>query len=70
MIQKLCHLYILLKQKQQLLRLLWIYDMTNIDLQTELLKVHYELKEVEDEIKLHLTIGKDKQGARTRIALE
>ena len=58
MIQKLCHLYILLKQKQQLLRLLWIYDINNIDLQTELLKVHYELKEVEDEIELHLTIDR------------
>ena len=52
-----CHLYILLKQKQQLLRLLWIYDMGNIDLQTELLKIHYELKECEDEIKLHITTG-------------
>ena len=51
-----CHLYILLKQKQSLLRLLWIYDMGNIDLQTELLKIHYELKECEDEIKLHITI--------------
>ena len=57
MLLKYCHLYILLKQKQQLLRLLCIYDMTNIDLQTELLKVHYELKECEDEIKLHLTIN-------------
>ena len=55
MITEYCHLYILLKQKQQLLRLLWIYDMTNIDLQTELLKVHYELKDCEDEIKLHIT---------------
>ena len=55
MIKELCHLYILLKQKQSLLRLLWIYDMTNIDLQTELLKVHYELKDCEDEIKLHIT---------------
>ena len=52
-----CQLYILLKQKQSLLRLLWIYDMGNIDLQTELLKVHYELKECEDEIKLHITIN-------------
>ena len=50
-----CHLYILLKQKQSLLRLLWIYDMGNIDLQTELLKIHYEIKECEDEIKLHIT---------------
>ena len=55
MITEYCHLYILLKQKQQLLRLLWIYDMTNIDLQTELLKVHYELKDCEDEIELHIT---------------
>ena len=46
-----CHLYILLKQKQSLLRLLWAYDMQNIDLQTELLKVHYDLKECEDEIR-------------------
>ena len=51
-----CQLYILLKQKQSLLRLLWIYDMSNVDLQTELLKVHYELKECEDEIKLHIAI--------------
>ena len=51
-----CHLYILLKQKQSLLRLLWIYDIGNIDLQTELLKVHYELKKCEDEIKLHIAI--------------
>ena len=55
MIEKYCHLYILLKQKQQLLRLLWIYDITNVDLQTELLKVHYELKDCEDEIELHIT---------------
>ena len=55
MIDKYCHLYILLKEKQKLLRLLWIYDINNVDLQTELLKVHYELKEVEDEIKLYLT---------------
>ena len=58
MIQKLCYYYILLKQKQQLLRLLWIYDMTNIDLQTELLKVHYELKDCEDEIELHITVDR------------
>ena len=57
MLLKYCHLYILLKKKQTLLRLLWAYDMQNIDLQTELLKVHYELKECEDEIKLHLTIN-------------
>ena len=55
MILDYCHLYILLKQKQSLLRLLWIYDMGNIDLQTELLKIHYEIKECEDEIKLHIT---------------
>ena len=54
MIQKLCHLYILLKQKQQLLRLLWIYDITNVDLQCELLKVHYELKDCEDEMQRRL----------------
>ena len=58
MITEYCHLYILLKQKQQLLRLLWIYDINNIDLQTELLKVHYELKEVEDEIELHITVDR------------
>lgn len=52
-----CHIYILLKQKQQLLRLLWIYDIGNIDLQIELLKVHYEIKDCEDEIKLHITTG-------------
>ena len=57
MLLEYCHLYILLKQKQQLLRLLWIYDIGNIDLQTELLKIHYELKECEDEIKLHITTG-------------
>ena len=55
MILDYCHLYILLKQKQSLLRLLWIYDIGNIDLQTELLKIHYEIKECEDEIKLHIT---------------
>ena len=55
MLLEYCHLYILLKQKQSLLRLLWIYDMGNIDLQTELLKIHYEIKECEDEIKLHIT---------------
>lgn len=54
MIEHYCQLYILLKQKQTLLRLLWIYDRTNLDLQTELLKIHYELKECEYEIKLHL----------------
>ena len=51
MLLEYCHLYILLKQKQSLLRLLWIYDITNVDLQTELLKVHYELKECEEEIR-------------------
>ena len=55
MITELCHYYILLKQKQSLLRLLWVYDMTNVDLQIELLKVHYELKDCEDEIELHIT---------------
>ena len=55
MILKYCQLYILLKQKQSLLRLLWIYDINNVDLQVELLKVHYDLKECEDEIKLHIT---------------
>ena len=57
MMEHYCHLYILLKEKQRLLKLLWVYDRTNINLQIELLKVHYELKEAEDEIKLHLAIN-------------
>ena len=51
MLLEYCHLYTLLQQKQQLLRLLWAYDMQNIDLQVELLKVHYELKDCEDDIR-------------------
>ena len=31
--------------------------MSNVDLQIELLKVHYEIKDCEDEIKLHITTG-------------
>lgn len=57
MMEHYCHLYILLKQKQSLLRLLWIYDINNIDLQTELLKVHYDLKECEDEMQRRLRLG-------------
>ena len=60
MIEHYCHLYILLKEKQRLLKLLWVYDRTNINLQIELLKVHYELKEVEDEIELYITANRHK----------
>ena len=51
MLKNYCHLYILLKNKEKLLRLLWIYDLDNIDLQIELLKTYYELKDVKEKIK-------------------
>ena len=45
MLKDLCNLYLLLEEKSQLLHLLLIYDLDNIDLQIQLLKTYYELKE-------------------------
>ena len=40
-----CELYLLLKEKSQLLHLLLMHDLDNIDLQIKLLQTYYELKE-------------------------
>ena len=46
MLKDLCKLYLLLEEKAQLLHLLLVHDLDNIDLQVQLLKNYYELKEV------------------------
>ena len=45
-LRDLCNLYLLLEEKAQLLHLLLVHDLDNIDLQIQLLKNYYELKEV------------------------
>ena len=40
-----CNLYLLLEEKAQLLHLLLVHDLDNIDLQVQLLKNYYELKD-------------------------
>ena len=40
-----CELYLLLKEKSQLLHLLLMHDLDNIDLQIKLLQTYYELKD-------------------------
>ena len=44
-LKDLCNLYILLEEKAQLLHYLLTYDLDNIDLQVQLLKNYYELKD-------------------------
>lgn len=44
-IEKNCQLYLLQIEKFRLLTLLLSYDLNNIDLQIELLKLHYDIKE-------------------------
>ena len=41
-----CNIYLLLKEKSQLLHLLLVHDLDNVELQIQLLKTYYELKEV------------------------
>ena len=45
MLKDYCELYLLLKEKSQLLHLLLMHDLDNIDLQVQLLKTYYELKD-------------------------
>ena len=45
MLKDLCNLYLLLEEKAQLLHYLLTYDLDNIDLQIQLLKNYYELKD-------------------------
>ena len=45
MLKDYCKLYLLLHEKQQLLHLLICHDLDNIDLQIQLLKTYYELKQ-------------------------
>jgi len=45
MLKDYCQLYLLLQEKSQLLHLLLIHDLDNIDLQVQLLKNYYELKD-------------------------
>ena len=44
-IEQHCQLYLLQIEKFRLLTLLLSYDLNNIDLQIELLKLHYDIKE-------------------------
>jgi len=45
MLRDYCNLYLLLEEKAQLLHLLLVHDLDNIDLQVQLLKTYYELKD-------------------------
>ena len=45
MLKDLCELYLLIQEKNQLLHLLLMHDLDNIDLQIQLLKTYYELKD-------------------------
>ena len=45
MLRDYCNLYLLLEEKAQLLHLLLVHDLDNIDLQVQLLKNYYELKD-------------------------
>ena len=45
MLKDYCKLYLLLQEKSQLLHLLLVHDLDNIDLQVQLLKNYYELKD-------------------------
>ena len=53
-IEKHCQLYLLQLEKFRLLTLLLSYDLDNIDLQVELLKLHYSIKENRKEMRKRL----------------
>ena len=53
-IEKHCQLYLLQIEKFRLLALLLSYDLDNIDLQVELLKLHYGIKENRKEMRKRL----------------
>ena len=53
-IEQHCQLYLLQLEKFRLLALLLSYDLDNIDLQVELLKLHYSIKENRKEMRKRL----------------
>jgi hypothetical protein len=53
-IEQHCQLYLLQIEKFRLLTLLLSYDLNNIDLQVELLKLHYDIKENRKEMRKRL----------------
>ena len=53
-IEQHCQLYLLQIEKFRLLALLLSYDLNNIDLQVELLKLHYDIKENRKEMRQRL----------------
>ena len=53
-IEQHCRLYLLQIEKFRLLTLLLSYDLNNIDLQVELLKLHYDIKENRKEMRKRL----------------
>ena len=53
-IEKHCQLYLLQLEKFRLLTLLLSYDLDNIDLQVELLKLHFDIKENRKEMRKRL----------------
>lgn len=55
-IEKYCKIYLLLIQKFRLLALLLSYDLDNVDLQIELLKLHYEIKDTRNEMRRRLRL--------------
>ncbi len=55
-IEKYCQMYLLQIQKFRLLTLLLSYDLDNVDLQIEMLKLHYEIKETRYEIRRRLRL--------------
>jgi hypothetical protein len=56
-IEQHCQLYLLQIQKFRLLLLLSSHDPDNIDLQIELLKLHYDIKETRREMQRRLRLG-------------
>ena len=56
-IEKHCQLYLIQIKKIRLLDLLLSYDLDNIDLQVELLKLHYGIKETRKEMQRRLRLG-------------
>ena len=55
-IEKHCQMYLLQIQKFRLLALLLSYDLDNVDLQIELLKLHYEIKDTRNEMRRRLRL--------------
>ena len=55
-IEQHCQLYLLQIQKFRLLLLLSSHDLNNIDLQIELLKLHYDIKENRKEMQRRLRL--------------